>query len=380
MNLEPMNRPSCSSPIAFFVPSLQGGGAERVITLLANQLSRRGLRVDLVLARATGALLTQVADDVNVLDLGASRTLFALPGLISYLRRERPASVLSTLAHASTVASLAIAMSGIRTRHVIREANFFSEQKKRATRPREKTTMRLATWAYRRANKVIAVSREMAEDLQDALGLPAEKIVTIYNPVDLEQLRILSQMAVNHDWLVGDEAVPVILGIGRLEAQKDFATLLRAFAQVRSRRDCRLIILGEGSLRYELRALARELGVAEHVDLPGFVNNPYAYLVRASVFVLSSAHEGMPNALIEALALGVPVVATNCRSGPAEILEGGRWGRLTPVGDVSAMAQAIQEALAQPCSITDEIIESVRERFDLNKIADRYLEVLSDGQ
>jgi len=185
-------------------------------------------------------------------------------------------------------------------------------------------------------------------------------------------------MAVNHKWLVGDKAVPVILGIGRLEAQKDFATLLRAFAQVRSRQDCRLIILGEGSLRYELEALARKLGVAEHVDLPGFVNNPYAYLVRASVFVLSSTHEGMPNALIEALALGVPVVATNCRSGPAEILEGGRWGRLTPVGDASAMAQAIQEALAQPCSITDEIIESVRERFDLDKIVDRYLEVLSD--
>ena len=369
-----------SSPIAFFLPSLRGGGAERVITLLANHFSRRGLRVDIVLAQATGSLLDRVADDVNVLDLGASRTRLALPGLIGYLRRERPARVLSTLPHASVVASLAVAMSGIRTRHLIREANFFSERKNRTKRSSEKATVRLATWTYRRAHKVIAISQEMADDLRNALDLPGEKIVTIYNPVDLELLRISSRMAVNHKWLVGDKAVPVILGIGRLEAQKDFATLLRAFAQVRSRRDCRLIIFGEGSLRYELQTLARKLGVAEHVDLPGFVNNPYAYLCRASVFVLSSAHEGMPNALIEALALGVPVVATDCRSGPAEILEGGRWGRLTPVGDASTMAQAIYEALTQPYRVKYEVMQSVRERFDLNKIADRYLEVLFDGQ
>lgn len=364
--------------IAIFLPSLAGGGAEHVIVQLANHFSRRGVSVDLVLAQNTGVWRDKVSPDVRVIGLRARRTASALPWLIKYLRAEQPTCILATLLHANVVAALATALANTNTRLVLREANFFTEQKRRATKVNAKAALSLSMWAYRRAHRVVAVSQAMAEDLRNALGLPAEKVVTIYNPVDLDALQNAAKMPVDHPWLSNDDDLPVILGIGRLEAQKDFATLLRAFAIVKTQHDCRLIILGEGTLRGRLTSLARELGVADSVDMPGFVKNPYAYLLRASVFVLSSAHEGMPNALVEALALGVPVVSTDCPSGPSEILEGGRWGPLVPVGDVSAMAHAILKTLAKP-AIRETPIHTVCDRFGVERIANQYLEVLLHG-
>ncbi|MFC1465575.1 MAG: glycosyltransferase [Candidatus Brachytrichaceae bacterium NZ_4S206] len=364
--------------IAIFLPSLAGGGAEHIIVQLANHFSQRGVSVDLVLAQNTGVWRDKVSPDVRVIDLRARRTVSALPWLIKYLRAAQPTCILATLLHANVVAALATALANTGIRLVLREANFFTEQKRRATKMNAKAALSLAAWAYRRAHRVVAVSQAMAEDLRNALGLPTEKVVTIHNPVDLDALQDAAKMPVDHRWLSNNADLPVILGVGRLEAQKDFATLLRAFAIVKAQRDCRLIILGEGALRGQLTALARELDVADSVDMPGFAKNPYAYLLRASVFVLSSAHEGMPNALIEALALGVPVVATNCRSGPAEILEDGRWGQLVPVGDVPAMANAILETLAKPL-IQEAAICSVQDRFGIERVADQYFEVLLDG-
>jgi len=166
----------------------------------------------------------------------------------------------------------------------------------------------------------------------------------IYNPVVTPSLKSLATAPVDHPW-IGTNQPPLVLAVGRLTAQKDYPTLLRAFAKVRSRRNCRLIILGEGELRDSLEALTSQLGIADSVQLPGFADNPFAWMSKASLFVLSSAWEGLPNVLIQAMACGTPVVSTDCPSGPAEILENGKWGRLVPVGDEVALAEAMDRAL-----------------------------------
>jgi glycosyltransferase involved in cell wall biosynthesis len=199
-----------------------------------------------------------------------------------------------------------------------------------------------------------------------------EKIKVIYNPVITPELFAKAEEPLDHPWFRPGEP-PVVLGVGRLTQAKDFPTLIRAFALVRKERPARLMILGEGEERPKLEALVRELGLEEDVALPGFVGNPYKYIARAGVFVLSSAWEGLPTTLVEALALGTPVVSTNCKSGPEEILEEGRWGRLVPVGNIEELAKAIGESLSMPRLLNGGALD----RFRVDIVVDRYLEVMS---
>lgn len=181
----------------------------------------------------------------------------------------------------------------------------------------------------------------------------------------------------DHPWLRPGQP-PVIVVAGRLERQKDFPTLIRAFAQVRGERPCRLLILGDGGGRARLQALSAELGITADVDLPGFQANPYPFLARADLFVLSSRWEGSPNVLTEALALGTPVVATDCPSGPHELLDGGRYGPLVPVGDVAALGKAVAATLDQP--LPPERLEAAVADYTQATSAERYLEVLEAGR
>jgi glycosyltransferase involved in cell wall biosynthesis len=201
--------------------------------------------------------------------------------------------------------------------------------------------------SYSRIERIIAVSAGVAEDTARIARVPRSSIAVIPNPVITPELAAQAGEPCDHPWLRPGEP-PVIMGSGRFQRQKDFPTLLRAFARVRGGRVCRLIILGEGKGRAGLESLVRELGLSGEVDLPGFVPNPYPLIARAALFVLSSAWEGSPNVLTEALALGVPAVSTDCPSGPAEILGGGRFGPLVPVGDVAALADAMERTLASP--------------------------------
>ena len=198
----------------------------------------------------------------------------------------------------------------------------------------------------------------------------------IYNPVVTPELYQKITEFSEHPWFAPNSP-PVILGVGRLEMQKDFATLIRAFAKVQSQRPARLMILGEGISRPQLEALVRELGVAENVTLPGFVANPYAYMARSAVFVLSSLFEGLPTVLIEAMAAGTSVVSTDCKSGPAEILERGLYGKLVPVGDIEAMAKAIISTLDRPVDAV--LLQQKAAEFSLKKSVAQYLEVLQVG-
>lgn len=331
-----------SSHIALYLPSLRGGGAERVMVTLANGFAERGLRVDLVLAKAEGPYLADVVPAVRVVDLGQPRVSRSLPGLVRYLRRERPMALLSALNHANVVAALAVALAGTGTRLVVSEHNSISRSMA-AGGIKSHLLLRAMTWAYARADKVVAVSTGVADDLRRITKVPDDKIQTIHNPIVTDQMLEKSLEPVS-----GFPEGRFILAVGRLTEQKDYPTLLRAFALLDNTFQTKLVILGEGELRVELEALARDLGIADRVLMPGFVSNPYAWMRRADVFVMSSAWEGLPTVLVEAMACGAPVVSTDCPSGPAEILEGGKWGKLVPVGDYTALANACKKILSSP--------------------------------
>jgi glycosyltransferase involved in cell wall biosynthesis len=337
---------SRSNKTAIYLPSLEGGGAERVTVTLANAFAERGLAVDLVLAKASGPYLSHVNPSVNVVDLGASRVLASVPALVAYLRRERPAAMLSVLNHANVAAIAAKAIARVPTRLVVSEHNTLSRAIGNGRSMRARVEVGIMKFSYRRADGIVGVSDGVSDDLAHSIDFPRERVTTVYNPIDAPQIHAKSQSPVEHPWFAPGQP-PVVIGIGRLTPQKNFAHLLNAFARLHEQRkgNVRLMILGEGELRDELANKVETLGLQDCVALPGFVSNPYAYVRASALFVLSSAWEGLPTVLIEAMSCGARVVSTDCPSGPAEILENGKWGRLVPLGDVVALSNAMAAAM-----------------------------------
>jgi glycosyltransferase involved in cell wall biosynthesis len=358
--------------LALFLPDLCGGGAERVMLNLAIGFARRGLGVDLVVLRATGAYLSQVPPQVRLVDLGRQRLLHSLPALIRYLKRHRPPVLISALEDINIAAIVARWFARVPTTVIVTVHNQLSIEAKHSAQIRRKFVPYLLRWFYSRADGVVAVSRGVAQDLSQISGLALGKIRVIHNPIVTPALLEKIQEPVVHPWLQPGQP-PVILAVGRLSPQKDFATLICAFAQVRQRLEARLIILGEGEERQPLEAIVAQLDLAQSVDLPGFVSNPYAYMSRAAVFALSSAWEGFGNVLVEAMAAGTPVVATDCPSGPAEILADGEYGRLTAVGDASGLAIALLHTLNETADS-----QRLRERsadFAIARILNQYCRI-----
>jgi glycosyltransferase involved in cell wall biosynthesis len=257
---------------------------------------------------------------------------------------------------------------------VVREASTLSVELCNSTRINLLAMPWLLRWLYSQADAIVAPSNGVADDLSAVTGLQRNSLRVIYNPVVSRSMLSKAQETPDHSWLKSSQ-LPVILGIGRLSKQKDFGTLIQAFAQVRRQLKSRLVILGEGELRSELERIACNEGVQEDVSLPGFVRNPYPFFKNAKVFALSSRWEGLPNALIEALACGTPVVSTNCPHGPAEILADGRFGQLVPVGDVTAMAKALLKVLAGTFVPDDP--KGHMSKFDAETNIDAYLQMLS---
>lgn len=362
--------------LALLVPTLGGGGAERVMVRLANALAARGTDVDLVVFTSEGPFRSALSPAVELVDLATVRARATVPALVRYLRGRRPTGLLSTHDRANVLAVLARGLAGVRTRVVVREASTFSEHLTEKFGRAAPIVPHVARWAYHRADRVVAVSRGVRRDLIATLGLPDEQVVVVGNPVVTPDLHVERAADPGDPWLVPGQP-PVVLGVGRLVPAKDFATLLRAFARIADRTPARLVILGEGPERAALEGLATQLGLAGRVRLPGFVANPYAYMARASAFVLSSAYEGLPGALIEAMACGCPVASTACPSGPDEILAGGRYGPLVPVGDVAGLAASMLRLLEDPPD--PEHLRQGAARFGLDAVTDRYLELLAPG-
>lgn len=362
--------------ITLFVPTLRGGGAERVMANLAIEFCERGIDVDLVLLRSEGPYLRELPTGVRVIDLDAPSLLAGLAALARYLRRERPLAMLTAMNHANVGAMLAALLSRSRVPIVVSEHNAASVSLDQEPGIKTAVLKMLMRALYPRARNIVAVSKGVADDLGSLLHIDAGRIRVIPNPIVNGKILALAEQPVSHPWL-SDKSVPVVLAVGRLTLQKDFETLLRAFGKAAKQRPMRLMILGEGELRNNLESLVAELGLNQVVALPGFVDNPYAYMKRADMFVLSSRWEGFGNVLVEAMACGAPVISTDCPSGPAEILENGKWGKLVPVGDADALALAMLDTLEHPG------LSPARRAMDFSvaKAADAYLALLlADGQ
>ncbi|HMR30579.1 MAG TPA: glycosyltransferase [Geminicoccaceae bacterium] len=371
--------------LSFLIADLNVGGVQKTTLSLAGAMAARGNTVDLLVLKPGGTLSDQVPEGVEVVELRrsigmasrlyalladpaalpllvrpvllpkrASQTLPYLPALVRYLRGARPDALLSATPHLNLEAIWARRLAGVQTRLLVSERSAPSQKLPVSKNWRHRHLPPLIRRTYPMADVIVSVSQALGDDLSAVTGLPRDIVRTIYNPVVGADIERKARAKVEHPWLQPGQP-PVILGVGRLTDQKDFPTLLRAFARVRAQRDARLVILGgakdeEKSAERQalLQRMAGDLGVAADVDLPGFVKNPYAFLARASLFVLSSRFEGLPGAMIQALACGCPVVSTDCPTGPAEILDNGRYGPLVRMGDDRAMAEAIVQTLDAP--------------------------------
>ncbi len=391
--------------VAFLMGNLHGGGVQRITLLLAEGLAARGADVDLVVCDAQGELSGQIPPTLRLVALErgnplaarlavlradpqgaaaylrplmtikyASPTLACLPALARYLRRARPASLFSATSYLNIEAVLARRLAGVPTRLVLSDRSHFSSGK-----PRKDWRQRHLAAAMRRtyaqADAITAVSHGVADDIARSIGIAREAIITLHNPTITPDFAAKAKEPIAHPWFAAGMP-PVVLAVGRTTFQKDFPTLLRAFSRVRRERPLRLAIVGESSAKQtaRLQELAGELGVRDDFALLGYQRNPLPYMARAAVLALSSRYEGFPNVLLEALACGTPVVSTDCPSGPSEILAGGAYGALVPVGDDAALAAAIGATLAAPPDRAR--LQARAAMFDYRTAIARYAEVL----
>ena len=380
-----------------------------MLTLVAGFLAR-GRHVDLVLCQAKGAYLGEIPSGATMVELSATgglmtRVLAAasnpadflallrpvvlapkiapeiarIRSLQHYIEAHRPDVMLSALTYANLLSIWTKRRSRTGVPVVVSERIALSTYCKAPSNYRKwrwRYLPEVVRRTYPDANAVVAVSRQVEDDLADEIGLPRDRITTIYNPVVDDALRDRAQQVPDHLWFA-DTGIPVILAVGRLTEQKDFPTLLQAFARIRARQPARLVILGEGRLRDALRQQADALGIADDVDMPGFVENPFQYMARAAVLVLPSLYEGLPGVLIQALACACPVVSTDCPGGSREILADGQYGALVPVGDADAMARAVLDELENPTA-SDALLHRA-EAFSVERGVDNYLALLDSA-
>jgi len=314
----------------------------------ATELAARGYKISLVLMSGADLhYLDELSSDVQIVDLGQPRLWTSAPALRRYLLREKPDILIASMPLANAIAVLVARTISPRPLVILTEHNAVSLAFGDNDTPRYWPLVPIVRYSYHLADAIICVSEGVARRVRLVPGVHPENVHVVYNPAWHAGMAVRAAESPSIA-LHEQNGDPVIIGAGRFVAQKDFGTLVRAFALLRGRRVARLVIIGDGHLRAELERLAAELGISEYVSLPGFVENPWAYFARAAVFALSSAHEGFGNVLVEAMACGTPVVSTNCPSGPSEILADGRFGPLVAVGDHVALADAIEAMIENP--------------------------------
>jgi len=333
---------TCS--VMIYQPKMGPGGAQRITLTLLNNLDREIFRPMLVIRQSGGEWMQAVPADVPVYALDA-RVRSAWYRFGKLIRTLNPDIVLSMSSTGNLTASAAHLVAGVDTPLIVAEHNTFSEVWRRK-KLKFALLKRIKRALYRHASRVLAVSHGVADDLVRTIGVSRDRLVVIYNPIVEEELESLSEESVDHPWF--QDTVPLIVAAGRLVDQKDYPMLLEAFEIVRRQMPARLVVLGDGELNTQLREHASELGIDDDVAFLGFVENPYMYMKRCSIFALSSRFEGFGNVIVEAMACGVPVVATDCPSGPGEIISDGKNGFLVPVGDASSMAHVFEELLKNP--------------------------------
>jgi glycosyltransferase involved in cell wall biosynthesis len=366
--------------LSLFITPMTGNGGDRVVLNLAQAFVDKGFYVDLVVTEVTDyhrAAIAALPSQIQTVDLGLpiSKMIYfkKLIKLKDYLDKKQPLVLLSNGDYVG-LANFAGKLSYSPTKIIQVIHVNISQYFGKLSSPRAKLKSFILKHFYRSSDGIIAVSKGVAKDVAQLVNLPLEKIQTIYNPIVTFDLMRKAQESIEHSWFESGKP-PVILGAGRLHPQKDFATLIRAFAKVREKRSAHLVIIGgEPKQKQELEALIQELKLEQDAQLFGFADNPYAYMSKAAVFALSSRYEGFGNVLVEAMATGTPVVSTDCESGPAEILENGKYGKLVPVNDPEALANAIIETLDS--SIASGILQERAQGFTTGKIAQEYLDFI----
>lgn len=332
--------------ILIVLPDLRGGGAERVNLDLAHEFARQGHTVEFVLMRVNGELLGEAKAAFEVVDLGTPRARQVPLALARYLRRNRPDALLAAMWPLTVLAPIGRALSGYRCKVLVSEHNTLSVQYGTWGRVHNLLMRSSMALGYRMADARVGVSAGVAKDVAQLAWLPDDGFDVIHNPVarrpdpDPKALEVAQAL-----WQVSPGAR--ILTVGSFKAQKNHPLLLRAFARIVQSPMARLMFLGAGAGEAALREMAQELGIADRVIFAGFHADPTPFYRTADLFVLSSDYEGFGNVIVEALACGTPVVSTDCPSGPSEILEGGEYGTLVPVGDVHALVDAIDAALSK---------------------------------
>ena len=362
--------------LSILLPDLRGGGAERVAVNLANSFAKRGYAVDMVLLSATGEFLTDLLPGIRVVNMKVGRLRNALFPLVRYFHQTRPAALLVCMWPLTVVALFARTLSRVPTRVLVAEHTTWSQSEL------------LSRWGlgwqvrtsmhhfFPNADGIVAVSQGAADDLARFANLDRNAITVIYNPVVGDAKPPISAQFAPAGWWTGPHRK--VLAVGTLKTIKDYATLLQAFARLRQQVDARLLILGEGDCRPTLEAQARQLGIEASVFMPGFVKDISPYYQQTDLHVLSSTGEGLPTVIIEALAVGTPVVSTDCPSGPREILCDGQFGRLVPVGDAAVLALAMADSLAATHD-TAALIARAQD-FSIDKAVDQYEELMFPRQ
>lgn len=359
--------------LAFYIPNLSMGGAEQVTVSIVNGLADRGHDIDLLISDPSGELRSEIHDDVNVVVFGNVRLPIAGIGahvrdIARYIRQTEPAIIIPQMLHASVVCLVASLLVAADTRIV--PTAHCSLERAPPESLKSRIVRALAPRLYSTADHVIAVSEGVANDVAETLSVPPDRISVLNNPVDIEAVHERGTESSDHPWLEEPD-LDVILFVGRLADQKDLKTWLRTFERVHKQAPAtRGIVAGTGPRRDSLKRLAADRGLSDLVSFPGFVDNPYAFMSRASVFLLTSQYEGLPTVLIEALACGCPVVATDCPSGPREILDGGQYGRLVPVNAEGELADAVLSTISDPPPA--QLLRARANRYKPKRILDKY--------
>lgn len=360
-----------SNRIAIFLATSGQSGVDRSAKNLIPALARRGYEVDLLKVRKHGPNLGETPQGVRVVELGSSHVYSSIPQIVRYLRRERPAVLFAGKDRVNRAALFSYwlaRISGIRLVFWV-GTPVSQELAHRSVLKRWSHRFWMRIW-YRFPDEIVVDSPGVADDLRAYAALGDKRMTVVPHAVIPRELLERSPVVPDHPWLTRKE-LPVVLGAGELSGGKDHPTLIRAFARVRADRPCRLIILGKGKLLEPLRQLAAELGVGGDVDFPGYRSDIYAFMAHADIFVLTSLREGLSFVLIEALACGTPVVSTDCPVGPRAVLQGGRYGPLVPVGDVNAVAAAINQVLDSPPD--NDYLKQAARGYEINSAAAAWL-------
>ncbi|OIJ21756.1 glycosyl transferase [Anaerobacillus alkalidiazotrophicus] len=360
--------------VLFFIYQMGGGGAARTLLNIINNLDRDKFSPMLVTLNFDGSYESEIKEDVKFLKLPTRRLSKSIFQLAKIIKEEQVDLVFSTIPRVNTIAILATMLSFSKAKSVVREADNLGGD--------FKTNLQLLGFGmmYKLSNQVISLSEGVKENLINKYKVKATDIKVIYNPVDLKSIRNKverGQIPAEHQSIF-DSSDKIVVTAGRLVDQKDQRTLVSAFAKVNPQISSRLVILGEGPLKEELERQAAELNITDRVHFIGFQSNPYIYFEKADLFVLSSKHEGFSHVIAEALATGTPVVSTDCKSGPAEVLNKGEYGFLSKVGNVDDLAENMLHVLSLNDQQTIEIIQKGYERahhFDAKKIVQQYEEV-----